>query len=106
MGLQFEPAVRFLQFGLPSCSSCGERLRLLEQFFSPHVRLDRVDHDTDRFGQLIEEGEVDLAERLERCQLDHGLDLAFEQHRQDDNVGRRRFAETGTDLDVIGRNVV
>ena len=37
-----------LQFG-------RERLRLLEQFFRSHVGRDRIEHDADRLGELIEE---------------------------------------------------
>jgi hypothetical protein len=50
-----------------------ERLRLLEQVFRPHVRLDRVEHDADRFGELVEERLVDRVEALERRQLDHAF---------------------------------
>ena len=48
---------------------------------------------------------MDVAEAVERRQLDHRLDLSFEQNRQDDDVQRRRFAQTGVDVDVIGRHV-
>jgi hypothetical protein len=50
--LQFEPAVRFLQLGLPDLQFLSERLRLFEQFLGSHVRFDRVDNDPDRFGHL------------------------------------------------------
>ena len=46
-----------------------------------------------------------FVEAVERGQLDDRLDLAFEQDRDDEDVGRRRRAESGTDLDVVGRHV-
>ena len=55
--------------------------------------------------ELIEERQVDVAELVERGQLDHRLDLAFEQHRQHHDAERRRFAQAGADLDVIVRHV-
>jgi hypothetical protein len=39
--------------------------------------------------------------RSKRGQLDHGLDLALEQHRQHDDVARRRLAQARADLDVV-----
>ena len=83
----------------------GERLRLLQQLLGPHVGGDRVEHDADALGQLVEEGQVDVAEAVERGQLDDRLDLALEQHRQDDDVERRGLAEAGADLDVVARHV-
>src|SRR5207248_3137691 len=91
-----------------SCSafSCRARLaRSIRQFFRSHRCRDRVEHDTDRFGELIEERQVDIAESLERCELDDRLHLAFEQDRQNDNVQRRRLAQTGIDLNVIGWDI-
>ena len=38
---------------------------------------------------------------LEGGQLDHRLHLAFEQHRQDDDVERRGLAQARADLDVV-----
>ena len=89
--LQF--LVGLLQLVLLVCSSLGERLRLLEQVFGPHVGGDRVEHDADRLGQLIEEDEVDVVEGFERAELDDGPHVALEQHRQDDDV--RRLARRG-----------
>ena len=70
--------VRLLQFLLPALQLLGQRLRLLEQVFRPHVGFDRVEHDADALGQLIEECLVRRVEPLERGQLEHGLHLAFE----------------------------
>ncbi len=43
-----------------------------------------------------------VGERLQRGQLDHRLGLAFEQHRQHDDVLRRRRAEARVDARVVG----
>ena len=56
-------------------------LRLLEQLLGAHVRLNHVQHDADRLGELVEERLVDLAERQEARELDHRLHFALEQHR-------------------------
>jgi hypothetical protein len=57
--------------------------------FGLHRRFDRVEHDADRVGELLEEGHLRGRERAERGQLDHRLDLALEQHRQHDDVRGR-----------------
>ena len=75
------------------CSSAVSDCDCFSSSFGPHVGGDRVEHDADDLGELVEEGQVDLAEAVERGQLDHRLDLALEQHRQDDDVERRRLAE-------------
>ena len=48
-----------LQFLLAALQLLRERLRLREQVFRARVRLDRVDHDADRFRELVEERLVD-----------------------------------------------
>ena len=94
-----------LQLLLPALQLLGQRLRLLEQVLGPHVGLDRVEHDADALGQLVEEGLVRRIEALERGQLEHALDLALEDDRQHDDVLRRRVAQAGGDADVVGRHV-
>ena len=71
-------------------SSRRERLRLLQQVLGARVRLDRVEHDADRLGELVEERLVRRVEAVEGGQLEHGLDLALEDDRQDDEVERAR----------------
>ena len=88
-GLLLQLLVGLLQFFLPALQLLGQRLRLLEQVFGPHVGFDRVEHDADALGELIEERLVRRVEPLERGQLEHGLDLAFEHDRQHDDVHRR-----------------
>ena len=45
------------------------------------------------------------AEPIEGRELDHRLHLTLEDHRQDEDVERRRFPEPGRDLDVVPRHV-
>ena len=54
-----------LEFLLLALKLAGERLRLLEQVFRTHVGFDRVEHDADAFGQLIEEGQMHRTEAVE-----------------------------------------
>ena len=78
---------------------------MLEQIFRERVRLDRVQDDADAFRQLIEERLMRRVESLERRELHHRFDLAFEEDRQHNDVVRRRFAEPGADLHIIVRHV-
>ena len=50
--------VGLLQFALAGLQLDGQLLRLLEQAFGAHRRLDRVEHDADALGQLLEERQV------------------------------------------------
>ena len=61
--------------------------------------------DADRLGQLLEEGLLDVREALERGELDHGQHLVLEEHREDDQVDRRSFAEARADADVVVRRL-
>jgi hypothetical protein len=95
----------FRQFLVGLLQFLRQRLRLGQQRFGTAVRLDRVQHDADRFHQLVEEGEVGFGEAVQRRDLDDGLDLLFEQDRQHDDVGRRRRAQARRDDDVVARHV-
>ena len=79
----------FLQLGVGLLQLLGQRLALLQQLLGPHGGRDGVQHDADALRELIEERQVDVAELLERGQLDHRLDFAFEQHRQHHDAQRR-----------------
>src|SRR5688572_25961416 len=46
-----------------------------------------------------------VAENLERGKLDHRFDLAFEQHRQHNDVIRTGRTQAGTYLNIIWRHV-
>ena len=85
--------VGLLQLVLLRLQLAGELLRLLQQAFGLHRRLDRVEHDADAGGQLLEEGEVRGRELVQRGQAEHRLDLALEDHREDDDVARQRVEE-------------
>ena len=63
--LLLEATVLLLQLLLLALQLTGQRLRLLEQRLGPHVRLDRVQNDTDRLGQLIKKREAVLGEPCE-----------------------------------------
>ena len=54
--LLLELLVGLLQLVLLRLQFAGELLRLLEQAFGLHRRLDAVEHDADAVGQLLEEG--------------------------------------------------
>src|ERR1700681_576683 len=96
-----ELLVGLLQLVLLRLQLDGERLRLLEELLGAHVGGDRVEHDADRLRELVEEQQVVVAERLERRQLDDGLDVALEQHRQHDHVERLRVAGSRRHLQVV-----
>ena len=85
--------IRLLQFLLTILQFHGQRLRLLEQIFRPHVGCDCIEHDADTFRQLLEQRLMGRAERFERRQLEDRFHLAFEQHGQHDNAARRSSAE-------------
>ena len=61
--LLLELLVGLLQFALLRLQFAGELLRLLEQAFGLHRGFDRVEHDADAGGQLLEE------HRLQRGEL-------------------------------------
>ena len=90
LGLRRQLLVRLLQFGLPRLQLRRELLRLLQQVFRPHRGFDRVEHDADRLRELFEERQVRRRERMQRREFDDRARLAFEQHRQHDDVGGPR----------------
>ncbi len=94
------------QLGLARLKFLGEELRLFQQALGAHRRGDGVEHDADRFHQLVEEGLVRLVELAERGELDHGLHFVLEQGGQDVDVGRRGVAEAGADADEVRRHVL
>ena len=103
--LLLEAVVGFLELLLLTLQLGRQRLRLVQEIFRLHVRRDGMQHDADRFGELVEEGLVDLAELGERGQLDDRFHLALEQHRQDDDARRRARAERRADADVVARRL-
>ena len=86
--LLLELLVGLLQFALLRLQFDGQLLRLLQQALGLHRRLDAVQHDADAGGELFEERHLQIGEGADRGQLDHRLDLALEQHRQNDDVAR------------------
>src|SRR5205814_1934814 len=55
-------------------------------------------------GELIEERLVSRVEAIERCKLQHTLDLSLKDHGQDDDAPGRALAQTGGDADVFRRS--
>ena len=100
-----QPPVALRELLLLALQFFGERLRLLQQLLRSHGGLDRVEHDAHALHQLIEEREMHLAESAEGSEFDDRLYLPLEQHRQNDDVQRRRFAQTRVDADIVGRYV-
>ena len=103
--LLLELLVGLLQFLLLGLQFAGELLRLLQQAFGLHRRLDRVEHDADAVGELLEEGHLRRRERADRAELDDGLDLAFEQHGKHDEIFRHDREQRRVDRGRVGRNV-
>ena len=91
--LLLELFVGLLQFALLRLQFAGELLRLLEQTFGLHRRLDRVEHDADRCRQLLKKHRLQRGEFVDRGELDHGFHLALEQNRQHDIVARRHLEQ-------------
>ena len=97
--------VGLLQLALLRLQLGGELLRLLQQPFGLHRRLDAVDDDAHARGQLLEERQVGGREFVQRGQAEHGLHLPLEGHREDDQVARQRLEEDRTDRHGIRRHV-
>src|SRR6185312_4959436 len=89
--------VGLLQLALARLQLDGELLRLLQEAFGLHRRFDAVDNDANAGGELLEEGNLQISECLERGELDDGLDLSLEQHRQNDDVLRHHHGEARAD---------
>ena len=92
LALQF--GISLAQRGLLRLEFAFQLLRLLpQQQLRPGGSFDRIEHDAEAFGQLVEEVQVDRLERLEGGQFDHRLDLVLEQDGQHDDVARAGLAE-------------
>ena len=85
-GLLLQLLVGLLQLLLLALQLLGQRLGLLQQLLGAHVGLDGVEHDADGLGELVQEGQVGVAEAVEGGQLDDRLHLALEDDRQHDDV--------------------
>jgi hypothetical protein len=70
-----------------------ERLGLHEQLLRAHRRPQRVEHDAERLGDLLQERALHLAERPQGGELDHAEDLLLEHDRQDEDLAGRALAE-------------
>ena len=77
---------------------------MLQQPFGLHGRFDGVEHDADGHRQLLEKGQLQSGERPERSQFDDRFHMAFEQHRQHDDMARRRLEQARADGHDFGGN--
>ena len=105
LGLLLQLVVGQLQFALLRLQFGGELLRLLQQAFGLHGRLDAVEHRAEAVGQLLKERDLQGIERAQRGELDHRLELIFEQHRQHDDVLRHRLERHRTDRHRLRRRL-
>ena len=102
--LLLELLVGLLQLLLLRLQLAGELLRLLEEALGLHRRLDAVEHDADRVGELLEEGDLQGREGRDRGELDDRLDLVLEQHRQHDDVLRHHLEQRRADRHRVRRH--
>ena len=65
------------EFFLLALQLFGQRLRLRQKLLRAHGGGDGVQHDAHALGELIEERQVDIAEMMERSQLDHRFHFAL-----------------------------
>ena len=97
LGLLRELLVGLLQLFLLRLQFRGQLLRLLQQPLGLHGGLNAVEHDADTGRELFEERQVRGSKDAQGGQLDHGLDLILEEHRQHDDVARHGLEEPRTD---------
>ncbi len=88
LGFLRELLVGLLQFGLLRLQFLRELLRLLQQSFGLHRGFNAVQHDANAGGELLQKRQMRRSERVQRSQLDHGLDLVLKKDGQNDNVAR------------------
>src|SRR5258708_31780520 len=76
-------------------------LKLLQELLGAHARPDQVDREADVEHELLEEGQLNGGELVERTELDDAAQLIFEEHRKKDDVARPHLAEARGDLAVV-----
>jgi hypothetical protein len=89
--------VCLLQFLLLGLQLGSQLLRLLQQAFGLHCRLNRVEHDPDRRGELLEKSQMRRGERAQAGELNHRFHAIFKQHRQHNDVLGNRLEQAGAD---------
>ena len=99
---------RSLVFFSSSCWACSSEVSSCDCFSRPSVRMLAAmvlsTMPMDSISWSRKDWWVSL-NSPKRGQLDHRLDLALEQRRQDDDVQRRGLAQARADLDVVLRHV-
>jgi len=83
----------------------SQRLRLLEQIFCSRACFDRIEHDADALGQLIQKCLVRGAEPLTEESSMTALTFAFKKNRQYHDVRWVKLTQTGTYLRVIAWHI-
>ncbi len=84
----------------------GQPLRLREQGFGAHCRLDRIEDGANTSCELVEEGKVDVGEPVHRSELDDRFGFALEENREHNDTHALCFTQTRGDGNEFGRNVV
>lgn len=103
--LLLELLVGLLQLLLLGLQFPRELLRLFQQPFGLHRGLDRVEHDADRVGELLEEGHLRRRKGADGGEFDHRLDLILEQHRKHHEILRHHPQQRRTDRGRVVRDV-
>ena len=98
--------VRLLQLALLSLKFRRQLLRLLQQRFGLHRRLDTVQHDTDARRQLLEKREVRGREPIQRGEFDDRLNAILKEHREYNHVPRLCFEQPGAYLNTVPGKIV
>ncbi len=70
--------VGLLKLTLAGLQLDGQPLRLFEQAFRAHCRLDRLEDGANTSSQLFQEGKVDVVKAVHRCEFDDRFRLALE----------------------------
>ena len=104
-GLFLQLLVGLLQLLLPALQLLGERLRLLEQVLRAHVGFDRVEHDADRFGELIEERLVRRVERSNEASSSTAFTWPSKTTGSTMMFCGAALAQAGGDADVVRRHI-
>src|SRR5690242_5817474 len=97
--------VGLLQLSLLSLQFRSKLLGLREQRLGLHRRLDRIQHDTDAAGQLLEERDLQVRKAGAGAKLNNGLASASDSNRKDDHALRHYLEQRRADRYGMGRHV-
>ncbi len=105
-GLLLQLVVGALEFDRLRAQFLGEPLGLGQQLLCPRVRHDRVQDDTDRADQLVDQVQMQLGEAAEGREFDDAEHLILEDHRSHDEITGRRLPEAAADAQVAGGDLL